>query len=120
MNLSGKKKSAVIISLSLAKTFPNPYDAFSISLEQGISISYIEQVMAFLRRGKLVTGIRGPGGGYVLARHPSKINVAEIVDCIDDNLDEPFKDKSIAIAIERFGKEQREFLKSISLAFLIS
>ena len=58
-----------------------------IARRQGISLSYLEQLFARLRRNGLVDSIRGPGGGYNLAMHPSKISVAQIVHAINENID---------------------------------
>ncbi|HSW51702.1 MAG TPA: Rrf2 family transcriptional regulator, partial [Sulfuricaulis sp.] len=53
----------------------------------GISLSYLEQLFAKLRRSGLVDSVRGPGGGYTLAMEPNKISVAEIVVAINENID---------------------------------
>jgi Rrf2 family iron-sulfur cluster assembly transcriptional regulator len=58
-----------------------------IAKRQGISLSYLEQLFAKLRRSGLVDSVRGPGGGYTLAMEPSKISVAEIVVAINENID---------------------------------
>jgi Rrf2 family iron-sulfur cluster assembly transcriptional regulator len=58
-----------------------------IARRQGISLSYLEQLFAKLRRSGLVDSVRGPGGGYNLAMAPSKITVAEIVVAINENID---------------------------------
>ncbi len=64
-----------------------PISLADISQRQGISLSYLEQLFAKLRRRDLVTSVRGPGGGYQLNREPAKIFVAEIVDSVDENVD---------------------------------
>jgi Rrf2 family iron-sulfur cluster assembly transcriptional regulator len=64
-----------------------PVTLADISQCQGISLSYLEQLFAKLRRGKLVEGVRGPGGGYRLARPANQISVAEIIDAVDEKLD---------------------------------
>jgi Rrf2 family iron-sulfur cluster assembly transcriptional regulator len=58
-----------------------------IAGRQGISLSYLEQLFARLRRRGLVTSVRGPGGGYNLARHGGDIHVAEVIAAVDENLD---------------------------------
>lgn len=58
-----------------------------ISTRQGISLSYLEQLFACLRRGKLVLSTRGPGGGYQLARSRSEISVAEVIDAVHESMD---------------------------------
>jgi len=56
-----------------------------ISEHQGISVSYLEQLFSRLRKHGLVTGARGPGGGYKLLRNPEDISVAEILTAIDES-----------------------------------
>jgi len=58
-----------------------------IAHRQGISLSYLEQLFAKLRRSGLVDSVRGPGGGYNLALQPAKISIAEIVIAINENID---------------------------------
>jgi Rrf2 family iron-sulfur cluster assembly transcriptional regulator len=61
-----------------------PMTLTSISFNQGISLSYLEQLFAALRKKKLVRGIRGPGGGYNLAKSSKDISIAEIVCAVDE------------------------------------
>lgn len=58
-----------------------------ISAAQGISLSYLEQLFARLRKNGLVQGIRGPGGGYCLSRAPEDISVADVIDAIGEGID---------------------------------
>jgi len=58
-----------------------------ISERQQISLSYLEQLFASLRKANLVTAVRGPGGGYSLAKPSRDISVAEILKAVDENLD---------------------------------
>ena len=58
-----------------------------ISRRQGISLSYLEQIFARLRRAGLVSSLRGPGGGYTLARPAAEISVADIIHAVDEVLD---------------------------------
>jgi len=61
-----------------------PVTLADISAQQSISISYLEQLFARLRQHELVTGMRGPGGGYCLARPAGEITIAEILSTVDD------------------------------------
>jgi Rrf2 family iron-sulfur cluster assembly transcriptional regulator len=61
-----------------------PVTLADISAQQSISISYLEQLFARLRQHGLVTGMRGPGGGYCLARPSSDITIANILSTVDD------------------------------------
>lgn len=58
-----------------------------ISERQGISLSYLEQLFAKLRRGSLVTSVRGPGGGYQLSRDMAGIQVAQVIDAVNESVD---------------------------------
>jgi Rrf2 family iron-sulfur cluster assembly transcriptional regulator len=61
-----------------------PVTLADISVEQSISVSYLEQLFARLRNHGLVTGMRGPGGGYCLRRPATEITIAEILSAVDD------------------------------------
>jgi Rrf2 family iron-sulfur cluster assembly transcriptional regulator len=58
-----------------------------ISQRQAISLSYLEQLFAKLRRGSLVSSVRGPGGGYELQGGSESIFIAQIVDAVNESLD---------------------------------
>jgi len=89
MRLSTKGRYAVTAMLNLA--IHDPLDTVTladISQYQGISLSYLEQLFAKLRRHHLVEGVRGPGGGYRLAKPLAKISVAQIITAVDEPEDE--------------------------------
>jgi len=89
MKLSTKGRYAVTAMLDLAiNTHDNRRVTLAdISEMQGISLSYLEQLFARLRRAKLVQGTRGPGGGYRLGRDAGEISVAEILLAVDEKVD---------------------------------
>ncbi|MGV8843181.1 MAG: Rrf2 family transcriptional regulator [Pseudomonas sp.] len=88
MRLTTKGRYAVTAMLDLAfHEDQGPITLAQISQRQGVSISYLEQLFAKLRRCKLVTSVRGPGGGYRLANSPALISVAQIVEAVDDSMD---------------------------------
>jgi Rrf2 family iron-sulfur cluster assembly transcriptional regulator len=64
-----------------------PVTLAEISRCQDISLSYLEQLFAKLRRRGLVEGVRGPGGGYRLGRHSDSITIADIVSAVDEGVD---------------------------------
>ena len=64
-----------------------PVTLTDIAKRQNISLSYLEQLFARLRRAGMVEGVRGPGGGYQLSRDVSQINIAEIVSAVDETID---------------------------------
>ncbi|MCO4785461.1 Fe-S cluster assembly transcriptional regulator IscR [Marinomonas atlantica] len=88
MRLTTKGRYAVTAMLDLALHSDNgPVSLSDISNRQSISLSYLEQLFAKLRKKELVTSVRGPGGGYRLSRDRSEIYVAQIVDAVNESVD---------------------------------
>ena len=85
MKLSTKARHAITAMLGLALNDKvRPVTLAEISQSQGISLSYLEQLFAKLRKSGLVIGVRGPGGGYKLSRIPDEISIAQIISAIDE------------------------------------
>jgi len=85
MKLSTKGRHAITAMMELAlRDSQGPVTLADISVEQSISVSYLEQLFARLRNHGLVTGMRGPGGGYCLRRPAGEITIAEILSAVDD------------------------------------
>lgn len=88
MRLTTKGRYAVTAMLDLAlHASDGPVSLSDISARQGISLSYLEQLFAKLRRAELVKSVRGPGGGYCLGEHESNIFIAQIVDAVNESID---------------------------------
>ena len=100
IKLSTKGRYGTRLMLSLAERYQDGKEAIilkSIADDEDISIRYLEQIIIPLKIAKLVKSIRGAGGGYSLARHPTKIKLSEIieslegdcalVDCVDEEFD---------------------------------
>jgi Rrf2 family iron-sulfur cluster assembly transcriptional regulator len=88
VKLTTKGRYAVNAMLDLAlNAHQGPVKLIHISDRQGISLSYLEQLFAKLRRGKLVASFRGPGGGYQLGRSIHHINVAEVIGAVNESID---------------------------------
>lgn len=88
MRLTTKGRYAVTAMLDLAyHGEKKPVTLTDIAKRQNISLSYLEQLFARLRRAGMVEGVRGPGGGYQLSRDVSQINIAEIVSAVDETID---------------------------------
>jgi Rrf2 family iron-sulfur cluster assembly transcriptional regulator len=88
MRLTTKGRFAVTAMLDLAlNRHTGPVTLAGISQRQSISLSYLEQLFGRLRRHALVESVRGPGGGYRLARATQQISVAEIIVAVDEPLD---------------------------------
>ena len=88
MRLSTKGRYAVTAMMDLAIYHAQrPVTLAEISECQDISLSYLEQLFAKLRKAKLVKGVRGPGGGYRLAAPVEQITVAQIISAVDETVD---------------------------------
>ena len=88
MKLTTRGRYAVTAMLDLAIHGGEvPITLADISTRQEISLSYLEQLFSKLRREDLVRSIRGPGGGYLLAREYDRIFVAQIIDAVDESID---------------------------------
>lgn len=88
MRLTTKGRFAVTAMIDLAtREAEGPVTLAGIAERQRISLSYLEQLFGKLRRYKLVSSVRGPGGGYRLARDMNRITVADIIVAVDEPLD---------------------------------
>ena len=88
MRLTTKGRYAVTALLDLAiHADSGPVNLADISQRQGISLSYLEQLFAKLRRNNLVCSIRGPGGGYRLGKAAQAIRIVDIIDAVDESVD---------------------------------
>jgi Rrf2 family iron-sulfur cluster assembly transcriptional regulator len=88
MRLTTKGRFAVTAMVDLAmRQQRGPVTLAAISERQRISLSYLEQLFGKLRRHKLVSSVRGPGGGYNLAQPAQSISVADIVTAVDEPMD---------------------------------
>jgi len=88
MRLTTKGRYAVTAMLDLAlHKQKGPVSLAAISRRQAISLSYLEQLFAKLRKGSLVDSVRGPGGGYELQREAGTIFIAEIIDAVNESVD---------------------------------
>jgi Rrf2 family iron-sulfur cluster assembly transcriptional regulator len=131
MRLSTKGQYAVRAMVRLACHECNaegkPVSLKDISKEEGISLSYLEQLFVKLRRGNLVRSVRGPGGGYVLVRGSKDISVGEVITvveealnpvaCLDTDSEECEKSNTCITqnVWKGLGDKIKEFLNSISI-----
>ena len=127
MRLSTKGRYAVTAMLDLAIHYDQgPVTLADISETQGISLSYLEQLFARLRKRGLIEGLRGPGGGYRLSRAPDDISVAMVINAIGEGIDatscegnENCQDGERCLTHElwdKLGNEIFTFLDGITLA----
>ena len=87
MRLTSKGRYAVMAMADLAKiNTDQPTNLTEISLRQGISISFLEQIFLKLKRSNLVNSSRGPSGGYLLAQPPEEIKLSSIIDAVDERV----------------------------------
>ncbi|MBW8372197.1 MAG: Fe-S cluster assembly transcriptional regulator IscR [Thiobacillus sp.] len=88
MRLTTKGRFAVTAMLDLAlRGGKSPVTLAGISERQDISLSYLEQLFSRLRRHELVESVRGPGGGYYLAKALADVSVADIIRAVDEPID---------------------------------
>ena len=138
MRLSTKGRYAVMAMADLAghesgaEIQPRPVALADIAQRQDISLSYLEQLFAKLRRGGLVTSVRGPGGGYRLSRPSSELRIADIIVAVDEPIaatrcktgSSKGCTKSGARCVthdlwEELGQQIHVFLSSVSLADVV-
>ena len=87
MKLTSKGRYAVMAMADLAKSnVKEPTSLTEISLRQGISIAYLEQLFLKLRKNNLVQSSRGPSGGYVLSKPPGEIKLLSIISAVDEKI----------------------------------
>jgi|TARA_B110000438_G_scaffold289916_1_gene325022 Rrf2 family iron-sulfur cluster assembly transcriptional regulator len=87
MKLTSKGRYAVMAMADLAKTSTSqPISLSEISLRQGISISFLEQIFLKLKKNNLVQSSRGPAGGYLLTKSPSEIKLLNIIEAVDEKV----------------------------------
>src|SRR6476661_555710 len=131
MKLTTKGRFAVTAMVDLAmRQNRGPVTLAAISDRQHISLSYLEQLFGKLRRAKLVTSTRGPGGGYNLAGPTQAITVASIVTAVDEPLDatqcggkENCHDEKRCMTHDLWAtlnEKMYDYLSSVSLADLVA
>jgi Rrf2 family iron-sulfur cluster assembly transcriptional regulator len=131
MRLTTKGRFAVTAMLDLAMHGgKRPVTLAGISQRQSISLSYLEQLFGKLRRHTLVDSVRGPGGGYTLARDLTKVSVADIVTAVDEPLDatqcggkENCKDEQRCMTHDLWSTlndKMYEYLDSVKLSDLVA
>jgi Rrf2 family iron-sulfur cluster assembly transcriptional regulator len=127
MRLSTKGRYAVTAMLDLAIRYEDGLVTLAdISETQGISLSYLEQLFARLKKSGLVGGTRGPGGGYRLAYPPGDISIAQVINAIGEGIDVTLcegnedcqgGERCLTHALwEKLGREIYTFLDEITLA----
>ena len=87
MKLTSKGRYAVMAMADLAKNnAKKPINLAEISLRQGISLSFLEQLFFKLKKNNLVLSSRGPNGGYILSRDPDEIKLSSIISAVDEKI----------------------------------
>jgi Rrf2 family iron-sulfur cluster assembly transcriptional regulator len=132
VKLSTRGRYAVMAMADLARADRSrPVTLAEIAERQEISLSYLEQLFAKLRRGQLVVSVRGPGGGYRLARPAEDVRIADIILAVD----EPIRATRCEVGSpkgctgqgrcithdlwEELGRQIHVFLSSVSLADVV-
>ena len=87
MKLTSKGRYAVMAMADLAKVNTDqPINLTEISIRQGISVSFLEQIFLKLKKNNLVRSSRGPSGGYLLTKSPEEIKLSSIIKAVDERV----------------------------------
>jgi len=87
MKLSTRTRYGIRAILELADKYQKgPLQLKIIANRQDISVKYLEQIMTVLRSGDLIRSIRGPRGGYILAKPPNQIKLSDVFDCLEGSV----------------------------------
>ena len=120
MKMTTKGRYAVTAMLDLALQYGNaPTPLADIAERQDLSLSYLEQLFAQLRRAELVSSTRGPGGGYTLGREPGSIAVSEVIKAVNEQLPKTGENCEpcyLSQVWDELSNEIERFLDSVSLA----
>jgi len=130
MRLTTKSRYAVTSLIDMVMhSDMGPVSLADISTRQGISLSYLEQLFAKMRRNKLVVSTRGPGGGYSLGNSPASVCIADIIKAVDEEMNvinknvmdgstnyEPCLTEKLW---EELSEQIHDYLTTISLADMI-
>ncbi len=87
MKLSTRTRYGIRAILELAENYGNgPLQLRIIARDQGVSVKYLEQLMAMLKAAGIVRSVRGAKGGYILAKSPGQVKVSECFQCLEGSL----------------------------------
>ncbi|NLI29085.1 MAG: Rrf2 family transcriptional regulator [Nitrospiraceae bacterium] len=132
LRLSTKGQYGVRAMFEIARGWPDrPITIKEISERQNVSVAYLEQILGKLRRAGIVRSVKGPGGGYLLARQPSEISIAVILNelegpiaitsCVDPREGCVRADHCVTHLLwKELGAQIEGFLSTITLANLVS
>ena len=121
MKLSAKGRYAIKAMINIAlNTSKEPKTLLQIAKHQGISLSYLEQLFALLRKNNLVSGIRGPGGGYKLSDEPDNITIAQIINAINSDKIRKEPERKDEVIWSKFSAKLCNYLETVTLGSLIS
>ena len=122
MKLSAKGRYAIKAMINIAlNTSKQPKTLLEIAKHQGISLSYLEQLFALLRKHNLVSGIRGPGGGYKLSAEPENITIAQIINAINSNVTHnEAPERKDEVIWSKFSAKLCNYLETVTLGSLIT
>ena len=89
MLINNKTRYAVmaITDIAMNSSKKLPVSLSKISDRQQISLGYLEQIFILLKKAEIVKGIKGPGGGYILAKHPAKIQLLDIINATSETIE---------------------------------
>jgi len=128
MRISTKGRYALVAMITLAQGYSAGENITVISISERYSISkiYLEQVFSLLKRGGLVSSVKGAQGGYTLTKHPSELNAFDVLSSVELSLFEPAEltveksspeiEKTItSVIFEKLDETVKEMLQKVSL-----
>jgi Rrf2 family protein len=131
MKISTRTRYGIRAALELAENYnKGPLQLGTIAQRQDISVKYLEQIMAMLKSGNFIRSLRGPRGGYMLAKAPNQIKLSDVFDCLEGTVTtvECVKDKNYcARSVDCIAKQLwqqvhraiRDVLQSVTLQDLL-
>jgi Rrf2 family iron-sulfur cluster assembly transcriptional regulator len=133
MRITARGSYAVRALVDLAsQPGTRPISLREIAARGHISISYLEQLFLKLRRCNLVRSVRGPGGGYLLAKGPETITVAEVIEAVEERIEpiycvRPSSDRTCSlesccaahVVWKGLAERMRDYLSSVSLEEMV-
>ena len=131
MKISTRTRYGIRAALELADNYnKGPLQLGAIAQRQDISVKYLEQIMAMLKSGDFIRSIRGPRGGYMLAKAPNQIKLSDVFDCLEGTVttvecvkDESYCARSVDCIAKQLWQQVhraiRDVLQSVTLQDLL-
>ncbi len=87
LTTKGRYAVMAILELAAARHSGKPVSLYEISNKQNITVNYLEQIFAKLKKANLVTSVKGPSGGYMINNNLADIRIIDIIDAVEENIE---------------------------------